>query len=115
MRKLPHGPGNKAATSKLADVLPGLCRDLALDEKVKELSLLSIWETLVDDLYKKNTRAVSVRKQGGKNILLIRVKEAALASQLTFDIQRLKTELNRFAPQTGVKIDDIRLQVGAIG
>lgn len=117
-RRTPGGLGGDAVSS-LADVLPALCRDLSLDQKVNELAFLALWDSQVTaiagPMVAGQTRAVRLQQRGARRILLVRVGHAALAAELGFHVAALKEALNRFEPQTGVRIDHIQLTVGAVG
>lgn len=114
--KKPHQRTGSLAS--LAEVLPGLCEDLALDQKVNEMALLTLWPqqamlvTGIDTATR--TKAVRLKKQGERTILQVRVEHATLAAELGFYLPAVKEALNRFAPQTGLVVDEIRLSVGKI-
>lgn len=104
--------------STLADVLPGLCQDLELDKKVNELALLALWPKQVamvaGQVAADHSKAIRLKKQGYKTTLLVRVSNAALASEMTFQIPVIQEALNRFSPQTGIAVDHIQLTVGSL-
>jgi hypothetical protein len=111
-------PKRIGSLSSLADVLPGVCEGLELDKKIHEMALLALWPKQVALLAgshaAENSRAVRLKKQGYQTILLVRVAQAALASELGFQVPALKEALNRFTPQTGLTIDHIQLTVGSL-
>ena len=111
-------PKRVGSLSSLAQVLPGVCDNLQLDKKINELAFLALWPRQVAGLCGQvtadNTKAIKLKKQGYKTILLVRVSNAALASELSFQIAILKEVLNRFQPQTGIAIDHIQLMVGSV-
>lgn len=104
--------------SAFSEVLPRVCEDLALDKKVNEMALLALWPKQVAGIAgqaaAENTRAVRLRKQGYQTILSVKVTNAALASELSFQLPALKDALNAYAPQTGLKVDQIQLSVGTL-
>lgn len=114
--KKPKRAGSLAAFS---DVLPKVCQNLDLDKKVNEMALLALWPKQVagiaGQVAASNTKAVRLRKQGYQTILSVTVSNAALASELSFQIPALKEALNRFTPQTGLTVDQIKLNVGTVG
>ena len=107
-------PQRAGSLASFAEVLPQLCKQLDFDQKVQEMSLLALWPSLVGERYAELTRAVSVRKKGNKTVLYVRVLNAAVASDLSFQTESLKTMLNGFAPQTGVKLDGIQFTIGSL-
>jgi hypothetical protein len=120
MRDPPRKPqkaDSPSALTSLADILPAVCRDLALDRKVNELALLALWpkqvEMLSGAVVAAQTKAVRLKKQGNRTILVVKVASAALASELGFQVPGLKEALNRFQPQTGILLDQIQFSVGA--
>jgi hypothetical protein len=114
----PQKPESSSAITSLADILPAVCRDLALDHKVNELALLALWPSQVEKLSgavaAAQSKAIRLKKQGNRTILVVKVASAALASELGFQAPALKEALNRFHPQTGIVLDQIQLSVGAL-
>ncbi len=110
-KKHPH---TSQPVHALKDVLPGLCRELALDEKVREMTVLSLWSQLVEEPYRSQSKAVRLRQQGAQWILWVQVADAGMASDLSFQIPNLLLQFNQFAPQTGVRVDQIRLRIGSL-
>ncbi|HEY9686030.1 MAG TPA: DUF721 domain-containing protein [Coleofasciculaceae cyanobacterium] len=113
----PQKPDSLSALTSLADILPAVCRDLALDRKVNELALLALWpkqvEMLAGAVAASQSKAIRLKKQGDRTILVVKVASATLASELGFQVPALKDALNRFHPQTGIMLDQIQLSVGA--
>lgn len=107
----PVRPGTLKA---LADVLPAVSDQLHLDRKVQEMALLALWPQLVGASYAAHTRAMALKKRGDKQTLLVKVANAALASDLSFQLPVLQEALNRYEPQTGLKVDAIHLMVGSL-
>lgn len=104
--------------STLADILPALCQDLDLDKKVNELALMALWPKQVAGIAGQvaadHSKAVRLKKQGHQTTLLVRVSNAAMASELSFQVPAIKEALNKFSPQTGLTVDQIQLTVGSI-
>ena len=117
-RKKKAKPQRVGSLSSLANVLPGVCDGLQLDKKINELALLALFPRQVEGLCGKvaaeGTRAIRLRKQGYKMVLLVKVANAALASELTFQVSVLKDALNRFQPQPGITVDQIQWVVGSL-
>lgn len=111
-------PQRIGSLSSLANVLPGVCDGLQLDKKINEMALLALFSKQVEGLCGKvaadGTRAMRLKKQGYKMLLVVKVSNAALASELTFQVPALKEALNRFQPQTGITVDQIQLVVGSL-
>lgn len=114
----PRKPDRIGSLNSLADVLPGLCQELDLENKVNELAFLRLWPSQVTALMglesASQTQAIKLRKQGNRLTLLVRVAHAALASELSFHVQALQAALNGFEPQTSIRIDRIQFVVGAV-
>lgn len=106
---------NKLPTpaEKLSSILPKLCEEIHFDDRVKEMSLLRLWEQLVPEPFKTHTSAKAVKKVGGKTVLMVHVRDAAMASELSFNLDQFKTMVNDFSGQTGIRLDDIRVRVGS--
>jgi hypothetical protein len=111
-------PKRIGSLSSLAQVLPGVCDGLQLDKKINEMALLALFpgqvEGLCGQVAAQGTRAIRLKKQGYKMLLVVKVSNAALASELTFQVPALKEALNRFQPQTGITVDQIQLVVGSL-
>jgi hypothetical protein len=107
-------PQRVGSLSSLAGVLPQLCEQLDMNRKVQELSLLSVWPTLVGERYASQTRASAVKKKGARTVLYVKVASASVASELSFQSEGLKEMLNGFAPQTGIKLDAIQFSIGSL-
>ena len=116
--KKPVQPKRIGSLSSLAQVLPGVCDGLQLDKKINELAVLALWPRQVEGICGKiameNSKAVRLKKQGNKTLLMVKVQHAALASELAFHLGDLKDALNRFHPQTGITVDVIQLVVGSL-
>jgi len=116
--KKPAQPKRIGSLSSLAQVLPGVCDGLQLDKKINELAVLALWPRQVEGICGKiameNSKAVRLKKQGDRTLLLVKVKHATLASELAFHLGALKDTLNRFHPQTGITVDVIQLVVGSL-
>jgi hypothetical protein len=111
-------PDRVGSLNSLADVLPVLCEQLDLENKVNELAFLRLWPSRVTELMgleaASQTQAVKLRKQGNRLTLLVKVAHAALAAELGFHVLALQTALNQFEPQTGISIHRIQFVVGSI-
>lgn len=111
-------PSRVGSLSAFSDVLPQICQNLELDKKVNEMALLALWPNQVSQLagavIGQNTRAVRLRKQGYQTVLLVKVANAALASELTFHIPALLNALNGYKAQTGLTVDRIQVSVASL-
>jgi len=111
-------PTRTGSLNSLAQVLPGVCDGLQLDKKINELAFLALWPRQAEGICGKSTaestKAIKLKKQGEKIILLVKVAHAALASELGFQLPAMKEALNRFHPQTGISVDHIQLVVGSL-
>jgi hypothetical protein len=111
-------PERTGSLAALSDVLPGLYRDLDMDKKVNEFALLRLWPQLVASLTTPaaaaQTRAIRLKKQGVRTVLMVKVANAVLASELTFQILPLKDAINGYKAQTGLTIDQIQFLVGTL-
>lgn len=122
MSHYPSFPKKKAkrvgSLSAFADILPQVCQNLKLDKKVNELALLALWPVqvavLAGQVASQNTRAVRLIQQGYQTVLMVKVSNASLASELSFYVPALKTALNGYKAQTGLTIDQIKLSVGSL-
>ena len=109
----------KTDTQKLSDILPALCDAMKLDETVQELSVLRLWPTVLsavldDDRFRAATRATRTLDQGGRKILIVKVENAVIAGELNFARETLLTAMNAYTPQTGLRLDEIRLHVASL-
>ncbi len=107
-------PARVGELRSLVDILPAVSEALQLDRKVQEMALLALWPQLVGATYAAHTRAVALKKRGDKFTLLVKVANAALASDLSFQLPVFLEALNRYQPQTGYRVDAIQLQVGSL-
>ena len=109
------------STDKLSDILPALCQQLAFDQKIGEFSVLKLWDQELKKLlpqphWQGATQAVAVHRtphadKDDDAVLTVRVKSAPQAAELSFHLETLREALNRYAPQTGIKLTHIHLQV----
>lgn len=111
-------PDRAGSLNSLADVLPGLCQELDLENKVNELAFLRLWSSQASALLgpetASQTKAVKLRKQGNLLTLLVKVAHPALASELGFHTEALQAALNRFEPQTRITIHRIQFIAGTV-
>jgi hypothetical protein len=111
-------PDRAGSLNSLAEVLPGLCQELDLENKVNELAFLRLWPSqasaIVGQEMASQTQAVKLRKQGNRVTLLVRVAHPALASELGFYAQAFIDALNHFEPQTRIVIHRIQFAAGTV-
>lgn len=109
MRK--NKPDQPSRLSRLAQVLPQVSVDLALDQKVKEWAVLRLWDQCLPEAYQGKTQANRIRNRNGKHILEVVVSDPTLASHLAMMLDQLCEAINQFTPQTGVHIDGIAFKI----
>lgn len=111
-------PKRQGSLVSLSDVLPQVCDDLRLDQKVNELAFLALWTTqmpaLLGQAAVSQSKPLYLKKQGKKRILWVKVAHAALAAELSFQLSAIQSALNAFSPQTGITIDQIQWLVGTV-
>ncbi|MBY0403193.1 MAG: DUF721 domain-containing protein [Cyanobacteria bacterium] len=98
----------------LWQVLPQVTKDLALDKKAGEMAMLNVWEECLPRSLKEKTIANRLFQRGSQTVLQVRVKNAAVASELSFHIESMKASMNSFSTQTGWKVDHIELKIGSL-
>lgn len=106
-------------TVSLGQVLPQVSRDLALDQKVRDFALVGLWDQVVGEIkngeaYRKKTRAVKLTRRREATVLLVKVRDAATAGELSFLLEGIREKLNGYAPQTGRVVDVIDLKIGSL-
>lgn len=88
----PRGPGLKRSLTSVDQVLNKLVGKLGLDRRLKEHAFLSLWPTVVNSQLAAKSRPLFIDSQ---SIIVIAVKEAAVAQELSL----MKTELlNKLRP-----------------
>ncbi len=114
MPNLTKGKRKKRSSTGIQSVsvvLPAVGKKLNLDKKVQEWSLLSLWEQIIDEPFKKTTRAVRVKPYHLQNILMIQVESATVAAELAFYLEKYQNKINAYFLQTGLEIHRIELRV----
>ena len=107
--------GKNFSTEKISDILPAMCESMALDTHVRDMAVLRLWPKLLpDERFVAASQALSIRRVGAQHVLMVRVSDASLATELGFYRDAMREAINAFAPQTGLRIDDIRMHVGHI-
>lgn len=100
---------------RLVDILPGLSRQLRLDEKAKEISVLSLVDHFLgsefDGRFLGLAKASHMVFKNDKRVLLIDVKSGLVASELGFHTQALLAQINHYAPQTEITVHQIKLRI----
>jgi hypothetical protein len=118
MKRRTRKPERAGSLVSLADVLPVLYQDLDLEKKVNEFALLALWPAMATSLLgveaAAQTRAVRLKKQGARTVLLVKVTSAALASELSFHLPAIQAALNGYTPQIGLRVDRIQLSTGVL-
>jgi len=102
----------------LQTIFPEIVKQLGLERRVQEFSVLALWEKVLAEnlppLFHRKTEAVKLKLVGEKRQLVVRVENASLASELMFHREKLQRQINAFSPQTGITIDDIILRIGKV-
>ncbi len=98
--------------NSIGDILPAVGRELGLDNKVRELAVLALWEQVVPEAYRQTSRAVRLRREGCQWILDVRVANGPTATELAFERENIRERINAFTPQTGFAIARIEIGVG---
>lgn len=94
-------------------VLPAVGKQLHLDDKVREWSVLSLWSRIVDERFAGKTAARGIKRIGGRNILQVAVRGSAVATELGFSLEDYLECYRRYQPQTGLVLHAIELLVTA--
>lgn len=105
------GGRNKAEPARLDAVLPATLEAMGLTRKLEELALLRLWPTVVPAPYQKTAIATRLQRRGNSLWLQVRVSDPLVASELGFQLGELTQKLNTYAPQTGITLAGIALQV----
>lgn len=98
-------------TVGLSDVLPQVSALLNLEQKVQEFGVLSLWQRVVDPRFVAMTQAVGLKKIGSDRVMQVHCSHPTVASELSFNLPLYVAEINRYAHETGLKIDRINLSV----
>ena len=106
--KRPAMEGYAAVSSLLGEV----GRQLRLDDKVQEFSLIRLWPEVAGPDFARQSEAVKVERRNGKARLQVLVFDAGVATNLGFALEGIREALNAYAPQTGVRLDAIDLRLG---
>lgn len=116
MSKRPNPPNQSAEAFKLADILPAISKELRLDEKAKEFSLLSVFDELLgqqfDGQFCGKARALRIQTKAGKRQLVVLTENGTVANELSFYTAQLLEQLNAFAAQTGIRLDAVQCRIG---
>lgn len=97
---------------QIAQILPAVGRQMNLDKKVQEWSVLSLWEKIIDAPFRGKTQALKIKSTGNRNSLLVKAANAAVAAELTFYLETYQNRINAFTPQTGLVIHRIEIYTG---
>ena len=95
-----------------SSVLPAVCEALRLDDKVREWTVLSLWETILDGPFRGKVPALQIKIKGGQKHLVVKAVDSTVASELTFHLESYRQKLNAYKHETGCEIDRIDLRIG---
>ena len=100
---------------RMVDVLPALSRQLRLDEKAKEISVMSLVDHFLssefDGRFSGLAKASHMVFKNDKRALIIDVKSGLVASELGFYVPSLLQQINHYAPQTEITVHQIKLRI----
>lgn len=97
--------------SNLSDILPAVGRELGLDNKVRELAVLALWEQVAPETCRRASRAIRLRQEGRRWIMDVHVADGPTASELAFHLEDIRRRINGFSVQTGFEIAKIDLGI----
>lgn len=115
MRQYYKKKRRQGSMAPVAEVLSKICDTLAIEQKVGEMAVLTLWteqvKIAVGAYAAQSSKATHVSKRGKQSVLEVSVLSASLASELGLMLPSLLTALNSFSPQTGVYLNHVRLTV----
>lgn len=89
----------------IQSILPSLERQLGLEQKVVELSVFALWNTIVPEAFAGATHPKRLLKQeSGQYILEIKTDHSTIANELSFASAAICEQLNTYSRQTGCHI-----------
>ncbi|MEB3286466.1 MAG: DciA family protein [Vampirovibrionales bacterium] len=101
--------------SKLVDVLPELSRQLRLDDKAKEVSVIALanhfLKTDFDGRFSVAAKASHIVQKRNQKTLVIAVRNGLIASELNFYKEALLTQLNHYSAQTEIQLHGLSVKV----
>jgi len=95
----------------VADMMPALSKHLKLDNKVREWSILTLWEKTIDPVFVGKTTARRIETRSQKTCLYVTAANATVASELHFRLPQYCERLNAYRKETGLVIDEIKIQL----
>lgn len=107
MKKKPSRRGTPM--TGIDTILPIVGQQLNLDTKVQEWAVMALWAQHVPEPYRSHTKAVKIKRTGHKTTMLVKATNAAVASQLTFQLDTWRQTLNQYERETGIHLDAIQL------
>jgi hypothetical protein len=114
-RPAPKAAEKPPAFRAIKDLLPAVSRLLHLDTKVNELAVLTLWKTAVPEAFREKSKALRVMvREGQPTVLKVRVSDNIAATELGFHLSACMDALNRYTPQTGIRVDRIQLSIGRL-
>jgi predicted nucleic acid-binding Zn ribbon protein len=93
----------KSQTQKIGDVISECLRELHIDRKLKEVSLVSQWESLMGKTVASRTKQIYIKNR----ILYIQVTSSVMKSELLMMRQDIIARLNENAGE--VLIEDLKI------
>lgn len=102
---------NTGKVQSLDKILPAVGRSLNLENKIREWSLLGLWEEIVAEQFKSRTKAFCIKSTSRGNRLQVYTAYPTVASELSFYCDFYKEQLNQYSSQTGIEIAYIDLHV----
>jgi predicted nucleic acid-binding Zn ribbon protein len=83
----------KSNTQKISDVIGEYLRELKIDRKLKEVDLISQWESLMGKMIASRTQKISLKNK----ILYLQVSSSVLKAELLMMRQDMVNRLNEHA------------------
>lgn len=93
----------------VSQILSAVGKNIHLDRKVQEWTVLALWDRVIDPPFQGKTRATRLKRSRQQNELVVQASHAVVAADLTFFLEEYRIRLNAFAPQTGLEIHRIRI------
>jgi predicted nucleic acid-binding Zn ribbon protein len=93
----------KSQTRKISDVIQECLRDLRIDRKLKEVNLVSQWETMMGKTVSSRTKQIYIKNR----ILYLQVSSSVLKNELLMMRRDIVAKLNENAGEN--LIDDLKI------
>lgn len=101
-----------SAALPLSAVLPAVGESLKLDRKVQEITLLSVANQILREKFKDGVRAVGLGSRGKETVLWLQAESAAQSTELSFYLDEIRADINRYLPQIKIQVDACVVKIG---